>query len=264
VAETSGDVKELLVRSAATLAVAQDTNSRLCNLGAIFAPAASHDAPVCTDTAEGELEALYLQQRLTQGRINAMRPVVQGIRDARRGCVGREAAGTAAVLKLIKIQYAKAKVQMPVTLATVVSDVVAFAKRHFSLADTCELKLAYGDKDLLPLEATIVSAGVTNKSTIVATAKIPLSVVTVKRGKTVNEIEVDDSDTVGILKATVFDVFGIAVDKQRLTCNRKALDDDAALLIDAGVEEGCTVTLTAVKAVAPTSQTFLRAGIDLD
>ena len=98
------------------------------------------------------------------------------------------------------------------------------------------------------MEATLVSAGVTNKSTIIATAKIPLSIVTVKRGKTMNGIEVDDSDTVGTLKVAVFEMFGIAVDKQRLSYNRKALSDDAALLINTGIEEGCTVGLTVAKA----------------
>ena len=258
-------MKELLVQSAAALAIAQDSNNRLCNLGAIFIPAASHDAPVCTDTAEGELEALYLQQRATQGRINSVRPVVQGIRDARRGCVGREAASTAAVLKLIKVQLAKTKVAMQVTPDTTVADVVAFAKEHFRIGNDRVVTLAYGDNEMSPDTSTLIAHGVVNKAIVLAAARVPLTFVLVKRRQNAKQVEVGGDDTVAVLKASIFAAFDLPVGRQRLSYNRRAMADNGAQLADFGVEEGSTVTLTAVKAVAPTVASVLGASaFDVD
>ena len=150
---------------------------------------------------------------------------------------------------------------MQVSPDTNVADVVAFAKEHFRIGKDRVVTLAYGDNEMSPDTSTLIAHGVVNKAIVLAAARVPLTFFLVKRGKNEKEIEISGDDTVGVLKASIFAAFDVPVERQRLSYSRRVMNDDGAQLVGLGVEEGSTVTLTAVKAV---TQTVLCAGTDLD
>ena len=60
------------------------------------------------------------------------------------------------------------------------------------------------------------------------------------------QIEVEDNETVEGLKAKVSDKSGIAVDKMRLLCKLKVLEDGKKTLTDYKIADGATVFLVKI------------------
>ena len=208
-------------------------------VGVVCPPALDKNDPVDVETASREAADLRIKQRLTQERLNVVRPIAKGLEQS------AIRSGASGVLRSIKVRVGRSSTVIAnVSGTTTIAQIeTRFRAAAGSTNEGDKIVFKFGDHVLVPADS-LGTCGLSDKATIEAVISRELTSIQVKsRGRDPIELEVEAADTVTNVKAKIQTAWGIPPDHQQLKCGGISLESGTI----AATPQGAVFVLTKIK-----------------